>query len=105
MNLDEAIRHADERSGIDSPCSVEHEQLADWLRELRKRRSNSDTTISGLCANHCVVTDVCRTNRGDEGAIEETMRRTRKTLEGVISGWARGSGAKFHVVVTVERPT
>lgn len=43
MTLDEAIQHAREvaQSGC-SECCKEHEQLADWLEELRDRRSAPD---------------------------------------------------------------
>lgn len=35
MTLDEAIEHCEEKAkGCDS-CSIEHKQLADWLRELK----------------------------------------------------------------------
>jgi hypothetical protein len=35
MTLDEAIEHCEEKAkGCDS-CSMEHKQLADWLRELK----------------------------------------------------------------------
>ena len=40
LSLDEAIAHADEAAGdCGTACKREHKQLADWLRELRSRRS------------------------------------------------------------------
>ena len=40
MSLDEAIAHADEVAGdCSTGCKREHKQLADWLRELKSRRS------------------------------------------------------------------
>jgi hypothetical protein len=62
------------------------------------------TEIDGICAVHAIVTDGCRANRGDVGVIDETLRRIRAQFESVLAGWAPGSGAKFHVVLTVERP-
>ncbi len=41
MDLDEAIDHAAEKGRHPSRCGEEHRQLADWLRELRERRSHS----------------------------------------------------------------
>jgi len=39
MNLDEAIKHAEEvaNSKCDS-CGSEHKQLAEWLKELKEKR-------------------------------------------------------------------
>jgi hypothetical protein len=40
LSLDEAIAHADEVAGdCGTACKREHKQLADWLRELKSRRS------------------------------------------------------------------
>lgn len=40
MNLDEAIRHAEEMADkCDGQCSIEHEQLAKWLQELKDLRN------------------------------------------------------------------
>lgn len=38
MTLDEAIKHCEEKSDC-SECSKEHQQLAEWLKELKKLRS------------------------------------------------------------------
>lgn len=43
MTLDEAIEHCEEKAkGCDS-CSMEHKQLADWLRELMTLRNEVDS--------------------------------------------------------------
>lgn len=49
MTLDEAIRHCEEaadrlRQGCDDVakgCEADHRQLAEWLRELKERRSSA----------------------------------------------------------------
>lgn len=39
MTLDEAIKHAEEKSfSCDNTCGAEHAQLASWLRELKTLR-------------------------------------------------------------------
>ena len=60
LTLDEAIAHADEVAGdCGTACKREHRQLADWLRELRSRRS---------------------AERGD-------CAKLREALEAIISGY------------------
>lgn len=57
MTLDEAIGHAQasadrlRRECSTRECGLEHQQLADWLRELRARRVREDRdTWQGLAA-------------------------------------------------------
>jgi len=38
MRLEEAIKHAEEKSSEDTPCGRDHKQLAKWLRELKELR-------------------------------------------------------------------
>lgn len=38
MNLDEAIKHAKEKSLGESMCGKDHLQLAEWLAELKQLR-------------------------------------------------------------------
>lgn len=38
MTLDEAIRHCDE---VATGCEADHRQLAEWLKELKERRSSA----------------------------------------------------------------
>jgi hypothetical protein len=38
MTLDEAIKHAEEKSQGCGQCAAEHKQLADWLKELKELR-------------------------------------------------------------------
>lgn len=49
MNLEEAILHCQEVSSTCSnkECAKEHEQLAEWLKELKERR-DADGTLCHL---------------------------------------------------------
>ena len=50
LSLDEAIAHADEVAGdCGTACKREHKQLADWLRELKSRRSAECGDVAKLC--------------------------------------------------------
>lgn len=59
MTLDEAIEHAKEQAQIIKckACAEEHQQLADWLEELKirriieKRRQKEDSLSSKIIAN------------------------------------------------------
>ncbi len=62
------------------------------------------TEIPGISAAHAIITDACRVNRGDAGAIDEALARAKNALGQIVEGWEPGKGARFHVVVTVERP-
>lgn len=61
------------------------------------------SNIPGIPARHAIVTDTCRTNHTDEGAIREAADRLiAQAIEEV--GFAPiGEGVKFHFVLTVER--
>lgn len=42
MTLDEAIEHAEEvASSCEGQCSLDHKQLAEWLKELKICRSHN----------------------------------------------------------------
>jgi len=60
--------------------------------------------LEGIPALHAWVTDDCRKMRGDDGAIEEVLRRLRNELQLTMSGWSMGRGIKIHVGMTIERP-
>ena len=38
MTLDEAIEHCEEKAKCGDSCGMEHKQLAEWLKELKKYR-------------------------------------------------------------------
>lgn len=44
MSLDEAIRHSEDstRTNCSIECAREHEQLAEWLRELKQRKEKEE---------------------------------------------------------------
>lgn len=58
--------------------------------------------IPGIAAQHAIITDVCRTNRGDEGAIDEALTRLKKEFLSTVEYWPIGTGTQFHLVLTVE---
>jgi hypothetical protein len=67
-----------------------------------------NTTIEGSCISHSTITDECRTNRGNVGALAEAYRRLlkqyRHLTEDAPHGAKIGAGFVFHVVLTIERP-
>lgn len=60
--------------------------------------------IPGSVAKHRFISDNCVRLKGQAPAIEEALEDARAFLLDALSKW-RGKGAKFHVVVTVERPS
>ena len=60
--------------------------------------------LKGSCAQHCLITDVCRRGRGNAGAFDEAVARVRKVYEQCLDGWGDKQGVKYHLVLTVERP-
>ena len=40
MTLEEAIQHCDEKQCGGGECDMEHQQLGNWLRELKDRREH-----------------------------------------------------------------
>lgn len=62
------------------------------------------TIIKGVKAQHCEITDQCRMNRTDMGAFDEAASRLRKIYDEMAAAWDIGQGAKFHLVLVVQRP-
>jgi hypothetical protein len=58
--------------------------------------------VPGVTAKHAIITPVCRTGRGVEGAFDEAVRRLRE--EYLACQTAGNAEASFHLVLTVERP-
>ena len=54
-------------------------------------------------AKHAIVTDVCRTNRTDEGAVDEALDRLREEALRLFQSRGHGRGDKFHFVLNIER--
>ena len=49
MTLDEAIEHAREKANGCGECAKEHQQLAEWLEELKQfRESYNDLKVKVL---------------------------------------------------------
>lgn len=65
-----------------------------------------ESKLPGIKARHAVISDLCRSGKGDEGAIDEALARLRETYLECVAGWAREgrAGVKYHVALTVERP-
>ena len=55
----------------------------------------------GITAKHFVVSELCRQNRGIEGALEEVLGQLR--IEYLSLQLPVNQSAKFHFVLTVER--
>jgi hypothetical protein len=58
--------------------------------------------IPGMKAVHAIITPVCRSNRGDDGALEEAFRRVRAEYE-ACSQLDCNLTVNYHLVLTVER--
>ena len=59
--------------------------------------------LPGLLSTHQRITDECRADSGDDGAIAEVILRLREHLESTLSGTKLGKGMKIHIGMTVER--
>lgn len=64
----------------------------------------SETKIPGIKARHAIVTDQCRGNRGDEGAVDEALARLREEALSCFEGWRGKPGVQWHFVLTMEAP-
>lgn len=42
MTLDEAIQHCEEKALCGNACGLEHKQLAEWLKELKRYRMDEE---------------------------------------------------------------
>lgn len=61
------------------------------------------TTLPGVKAKHAIITDTCRTNRGDQGAFVEAVDRLRVEYNACALGQPVGRGVAFHLVLVVDR--
>lgn len=59
---------------------------------------------NAVAAKHAIITDECRTNRGDSGAFEEAVNRLRQEYHVAAKNWGTDKGVKLHVILAVERP-
>lgn len=60
------------------------------------------TPIPGIKAHHRWITDTCRANRGDVGAMSEAAQTLQLELLNLYKHWPAGAGTRFHLVLTVE---
>ena len=58
--------------------------------------------IPGIKSFHRWITDTCRDRRGEE--ITAVMVGVQEELRQLYQAWPQGSGAKIHVIVSVECP-
>lgn len=56
MTLDEAIQHCEEKGCYNTECAIEHRQLAEWLRELKKYHQERQFKIDDWVFNEIVDT-------------------------------------------------
>ena len=56
-----------------------------------------------LVAKHAIITDECRKNRSDVGAIHEAVQRLVDEYMACVEHWPLGAGTKFHVKLEIER--
>lgn len=75
MTLDEAITHAREIAQRGGECAKDHEQLAEWLEELRKLKTITATLGRGTCE---WPTDV----EGQRIQIADTIHMLRTEYDG-----------------------
>jgi len=59
--------------------------------------------MGGAVASHQIISDECRTNRGDAGAINEAISRIYDEAEVILQNWPVGSEMKLHFQLIVER--
>lgn len=60
--------------------------------------------LPGIKAQHAIITDTCRQNRGDEGAIDEALARLKQEYLATLKFWPIGKDVTFHVALTVDKP-
>lgn len=61
--------------------------------------------IPGSPASHQIITPTCRTNRTDDGAWDEAVRRCKEQYDSIVQGWAgQPEQPTLRLVLTVEKP-
>ena len=56
----------------------------------------------GIKAVHAIITDECRTNRGDVEAGKEAISRLATEYDSLIKWHKVGKDVKFHLILAVE---
>lgn len=92
MTLDEAIAHAEkvaeelereEFSEDIADCAIDHQQLADWLRELKKARGIKEehfSIVENLKLDVGYYRSICDGSWPSADEVMKVMREQRKIL-------------------------
>lgn len=59
--------------------------------------------IPGMAAIVAVITPNCRLSRGDQGAIDEALRRVREVMVETLGNWPPEKAATFFLSFNVDR--
>lgn len=87
-----------------APCMPEHaaKALSDAYNiAASAQKPKLDRTV---LSHHRVITEECRTNHGDDGAMDEALATSREAIEKLYRYWPIGKGATIHVKIEVEYP-
>jgi hypothetical protein len=71
------------------------------------RRDNKENKMfeqKGIKAVHAIITDTCRSNRGDINAGKEAISRLAHEYDSLTNWHELGKGVKFHLILAVEMP-
>lgn len=60
--------------------------------------------MSVVTSHHRIITDECRANRTDVGALDEALATSRQAIEKLYGYWPAGKGAKVHIKIEIEYP-
>lgn len=86
-------------------ASEDEKQLI--YEEVMKRAAERQSAVLHktihVTAKHAIVTDVCRSNRTNEGAVDEALARLREEALRLFSKRGHGRGDKFHFRLDIER--
>lgn len=66
-----------------------------------EQHEQSDTVFAEAARFH--VSDACRAEHGDEGAVDEALRRLKSEAMLCLKGWKAGEGTRFHLGLMIER--
>lgn len=58
-----------------------------------------------VLSHHRMITDECRANKGDDGALDEAAATAREAVRKLYQFWPAGKGAVIHIKVEVSYPS
>ena len=64
----------------------------------------ASTTFLGLKAEHAIITDTCRANKGDMVAFNEAIERLRESYSILLKNWEKDVGVQYHLALIIQRP-